>query len=92
MPTRSITISIDIVDGPVVFAESDEGQRFQVDVGQFARKPREGMIYRVPIDSANRPKWRDAVEDHEEMERRVAARKQRMADLTKRDPGGDVKL
>ena len=92
MKKKSITVSIDRIEGTVAVAETDEGQHFEIAVKTFGEKPREGMIYRVPLDRSGKPDWPNAVPDPAEQAKRKSDLTARMNTLRKRDSGGDIEL
>jgi len=85
-------VAIDRVERAIAVAESDDGRRFEVPVARFKAAPREGRIYRVPVDGKGEPQWEKSVADDDEMQRRKKALGDRVERLRKKDPGGDVKL
>lgn len=92
MPSRvkTITVSVDRVEGKAVILESDDGGHFEVPKHAL-KKPREGLVYRVPLEGST-PVWKAAVADPEETERRKKSLATRMENLRARDGGGDIKL
>jgi hypothetical protein len=92
MKKKTLIVSIDRVEGSTAIAETDDGLHFEVPVKSFDEKPSEGMIYRVPLDRTGNPDWPRATRDPAEESKRKADLTNRMANLRKRDPGGDIKL
>jgi hypothetical protein len=92
MPARSLTVSVDRIEGRTVVLEGDDGRRFEARVRDFSHKPREGMIYSVPLDRAGDPVWKEAAADHDETDRRRVDLQRRTDALRKRDQGEDVEL
>jgi hypothetical protein len=89
MPPKTLTVAVDRIEGTIVVLEADDGQMFEVPIKSFRKRPREGMVYRVPM--GKQPLWAKAVADPEEESRRNAAARKQMEELWRRDPGGDIK-
>jgi hypothetical protein len=93
MPVKKpIFVAVDRIEGLVAVLEGDDGHTFEVPVKSFKHKPKEGMVYRVPVDSRKNPEWAHAVSDPTEASRRLADRKRRMDARRKHDNGGDIEL
>ena len=90
MRKKTLIVSVDRLEGSIAVLESDDGHTYEVPLISFKVKPREGMIYRVPV--AKQPQWAKAEPDPEETERRTGELGNRMTRLTKEDAGGDVEL
>lgn len=93
MPVKkSILVAVDRIEKTIAVLEGDDGRDFEVPVKSLTDRPKEGMVYRVPVDSEGKPDWAQAVADSVEAARRVADRKRRMDALRKKDTGGDIDL
>ena len=92
MRNHEVIVAIDRVERAIAVAESDDGRRFEVPVARFKAAPREGRIYRVPVDERGELQWEKSVADDDEMQRRRKALGDRVDHLRKKDPGGDVTL
>ena len=92
MKRKPLTVAIDRIEGTTAVAEADDGRQFEAPVKSFKERPREGMIYRVPLDRSGKPDWANAISDPAEESKRKADVADRMNRLRKRDPGDDIKL
>lgn len=92
MPPKSLTVSVDRIEGRTVILEGDDGRRFEARVRDFSDKPREGLVYAVPLDQAGDPVWKEAAADRHETDRRRIDLQRRTDTLRKRDKGEDVEL
>jgi hypothetical protein len=90
MRNEALIVSVDRIEGTVAVLEADDGRTFEVPVVSFRVPPREGMIYRVPVEI--QPLWARATHDHDETARRKAELRKRMETLKRNDAGGDVEL
>lgn len=88
----SLLVSIDRIEKSTAVAEGDDGRTFEVPIKTFTGRPREGMIYRVPLDGRGEPIWTEAVADSAAEAARKADLEARMYWLRRKDPGGDIKL
>jgi hypothetical protein len=86
-----IIVAVDRIESGIVVFESDSGEQYNLPVATLHLAPREGMVYRVPLDTQKRPLWDSAVEDADESRRRLADLSDRLARLRK-DSGGDIQL
>lgn len=89
---REIVVAVDRIERAIAIVESDEGTEFSVPVKHFRVKPREGMVYRVPLDAAGKPHWADAIHDSAAEAARKKNLAARMERLRGKDSGGDVEL
>lgn len=53
---------------------------------------REGSVLRIPFGAQNLPNWASAVIDKQEEHRRLKEAQDRLDDLKRGDPGGDITL
>jgi hypothetical protein len=90
MPTER-TYVVDRIEGDlVVLVEDESGEMVNVDSWELPLV-NEGTVLRVSVRD-NQPQWSTAEIDDHEATRRKAESRQILADLKKRDPGGDVEL
>jgi hypothetical protein len=88
MPNERFYV-VDRIEGElVVLLEDDTGERVNMDSWELPLVD-EGMVLRVTIQN-DKPKWGTATIDEEETARRKGDAEQTLADLRKRDPGGDI--
>lgn len=87
-----LIVTIDRVERSTAMVELNEGRLVPVPVKRFPATPREGEVYRVPLDDKGDPVWSLAVRDRGEEERRKHDVGGRIDALRKRDAGGDVEL
>ena len=92
MPTDSLIVSVDRIEGRTIVLEGDDGRRFEVPVRDFPEQPAEGRIYVVPLGKSGVPNWKLATVDEAETTRRLKDLKRRMETLRRPDKGGDVEL
>jgi hypothetical protein len=93
-PPRSLTLVIDRIEGAVAILADDEGGGITLPLDRLPTGPAwaEGLVIRVPLDTAGRPDWRSAQPDHAETRRRLEEGADVLKRLRERDPGGDVTL
>lgn len=89
---KELVVSVDRVEGPTVMLEGDDGRSFSVSLKVLGEQPREGMLYRVPLDRSGEPLWPQAVADDAAADRRKRDLDARMKALRHKDSGGDTKL
>ncbi len=70
----------------------DEGHQILVPTLRLPHDLAEGQVLRVPVDEAGTRDWGRARIDEPETQRRKARAEQRLEELRKRDPEGDIEL
>jgi hypothetical protein len=72
--------------------EAEDGRSFIVAVRSLTERPREGLIYHVPLDDDGDPLWSDATADSAATDARKKDLGDRMKRMRDGDDGGDLKL
>lgn len=91
---RVLSVVIDRIEGAVALLADDRGGGITLPLDRLppGHAWTEGLVIRVPLDTAGRPDWRSAQPDHAETRRRLQEGAEALERLRERDPGGDVKL
>ena len=86
------TFAVDRREGKTIVLVDDSGRAIDVALERLPRNARvEGAVLRVPVD-AGVPRWKDAMRDRPEEQRRRALLAERVKRLEGTDQGGDVVL
>jgi hypothetical protein len=83
--------AVDRLEGELAVLVGDDDLEFTVPRRVLPLGVREGSILRVPVRDQG-PDWSRAVVDEVERRRREVEARDRLSQLQRRDPGGDVKL
>jgi len=84
---------VDRVEGGIaVVVQEDDEIVVEVGVAELGSLAVEGAVLRVPLGTVGEPVWADAERDPEAEAARRSEGDERIAELQKRDPGGDIKL
>jgi hypothetical protein len=83
--------AVDRLEGKVAVLVSDDGATFDIERSQLPARLREGSVLRVQMESG-RPDWSTAKIDSGEQERRLKAAQERLDQMKRGDPGGDITL
>ena len=81
---------VDRIEGEVAVLIDEDQRSVDAPLDRFQLPLHEGLALRVPIGDKGAPQWGKAEIDRRETETREAA--EILAELRRRDPGGDVKL
>ena len=84
--------AVDRLEGNIAVLVSDSGATAQMTRVELPTGLREGAVLRVRFGAQNLPDWSSAVIDKEEEQRRLRQAKEKLDDLKRSDPGGDIKL
>jgi hypothetical protein len=91
MPTER-TYVVDRIEGELVVLVDDEsGDKVNFDSWELPPVD-EGTVLAVKLDNNGKPQWGSVSVLTDETERRRNLGKQRVEELKKRDPGGDIEL
>ena len=91
MDTERIYV-VDRIEGELVVLVDDEtGEKVNLDSWELPPVD-EGAVLAVKLDNNGKPKWGSVSELTDETERRNKLGKERIEELKKSDPGGDVRL
>jgi hypothetical protein len=84
---------VDRVEGGIaVVVQEDDEIVVEVGVAELGSLAVEGAVLRVPLGTVGEPVWAEAARDQEAEAARRTEADERIADLQKRDPGGDIEL
>jgi hypothetical protein len=81
---------VDRVEGPIMIVIADDGAAQEVARTALPAAIGEGAVFRVPFDGDGAPLWAKAVRDLAMEGQLLVEARRRLAELRKRDPGGDV--
>ena len=82
---------VDRIEGNVGVVVGDDGQSFDVPVGDLPRGAKEGTVLRVETAKGSID-WSRAQIDNAERDRRLKAAREKLDRLSASDSGGDVEL
>ena len=91
MSTDKLTLTIDRIEGSVAVLVSDAGASYEVGRSALPAEAREGTVLIVGGDASGID-WSSARVDADEKGRRVDRAEEALAELRRRDPGGDIQL
>jgi hypothetical protein len=89
MPTDKL-YAVDRIEGALAVLIDDAGRAVDVRVDLLPPALEEGSVVRVPHGPAGDPDWSAARLVPGEAERRRAEARDRLDELRRRDPGGDI--
>ena len=80
------------LEGSIAVLVSDSGQTIDMPRSELPSGLREGSVLRVRFGAQILPDWSSAVIDGREEQRRLKEAKQRLDEMKRSDPGGDITL
>lgn len=84
--------AVDRLEGSIAVLVSDGGETVDLPRVELPTNLHEGSVLRVQLGAQNLPDWSSAVVDVKEERRRLKEAKDRLGEMKRSDPGGDITL